>query len=88
MELPGKRADMLFRLCKLPNCPTERWGQLTHPPEVNPVPCALSPAASVRIKKRDGAPGWLLKHLTLGFGSGHELRVLGSSPKSDSVHQR
>ena len=27
----------------------------------------------------------LVKHLTLGFGSGHDLRVMGWSPVSGSV---
>ena len=35
-----------------------------------------------------GAPGWLrrsVKHPTLDFGSGHDLRVLESSPTSVSM---
>jgi len=32
-----------------------------------------------------GVPGQSFKHLTLGFGSGHDLRVVGSSLASGSV---
>ena len=34
-----------------------------------------------KSKSSNEAPGWL-KHLTLGFGSGHDLRVMRLSPMS------
>lgn len=35
-----------------------------------------------------GAPGWLNKHMTLGFHLGHDLRVIRSSPASGFTFRR
>ena len=80
---PYETQPSCLRLMATSACPYHHWEHAVSGPRAG---CPKTGHFGIRIILSEGVPGWLsAMHPTLDLGSGHDLRVVRSSPVSGSA---